>query len=73
MYAGYFTVNASVGGRFVGEAAGVLDEADGEAAGDELLGAAAALLDDVDGVVLVVGFPAVPTVPSSPPVSRSAA
>jgi hypothetical protein len=72
MYAGYFTVKASVGGRLVGVAAEVLDEAvaDGDAAGEEL--GAAALLGDVDGVLLVVGCPAVSTVPSSPPVSRSA-
>jgi hypothetical protein len=44
--------------------------ADGDAAGEELLGAAA-LLEDVDGVLLAVGCPAVPTVPSSPPVRRS--
>jgi len=72
MYDGYFTVNASVGGRFVGEAAGLLlAEADGEAAGEELLGAGA-LLDVVGGVLLAVGCPAVST-PSSPPVSRSTA
>ena len=59
MYAGYFTVKASVGGRLVGVAAGLLDEtvADGDAAGAELLGAAA-LLEDVDGVLLAVGWPA---------------
>jgi hypothetical protein len=73
MYAGYFTVNDSVGGRFAGVAAAVVDgEDDGDAAGAELLGAAAALLDDVDGVELAVGWPAVWT-SSSPPVNRSAA
>jgi hypothetical protein len=57
----------------VGVAAGLLDEAaaDGEAAGEELLGAAA-LLEDGVGVLLAVGCPPVSTVPSSPPVSRSA-
>ena len=67
MYAGYFTVNASVGGRFVGEAAGVLDaDADGADADGELLAAAAALLDVVAGVLLAVGRSAVRTDPSSP-------
>jgi hypothetical protein len=71
MYAGYFTVNASVGGRFVGEAAGALDEdAAGDVAGDELLGAEAAL--GVDGVELAVARPAVSTSSPSPPVSRTA-
>jgi hypothetical protein len=72
MYDGYFTVKARVGGRFVGEAGGVLeaDDEDGLLAAVEL--PAAELLVDVDGLPLAVGLPAVSTASSSPRVKRSA-
>ena len=75
MYAGYFTVNASVGGRFAGVAADVVDgEADGDAAGEpSCWEPQRRCSSSTTAWSSPVGSPAVWTSPPSPPVNLSTA